>query len=91
MVPNPKGVIMDPWNNAEKNKVVAIAGDLIVNKGWDEDQPLNALYHAQFKALPDERCAPSRTLLVEASGRTEEAICKSVAAKVKKLRKAAAA
>jgi hypothetical protein len=85
---NPIETVMDPWNNTEKNKVVAEAGRLIVDEGWNENNPLNALYHAHVNVLPAERTAP-KAALIEACGRTEESIFKSVATKVKKLRKAA--
>ena len=77
---------MDKWNNSEKNKIIDNAGKLIVEEGWNEAAPINALYHAHLSVLPED-CHVGRHDLIESSGRTEESLFKSLAAKVKKLRK----
>lgn len=75
---------MEKWSNAEKLKVVRKAGELIVEEGWDEEQPLNALYWAQ-EVLPKERHS-HRANLLENSGKPDT-ILKSVANNVAKRRK----
>jgi len=77
---------MKKWSNAEKLKVVQKAGELIVDEGWDEEKPLNALYWAHLYCLPAEKHS-SRADLLENSGKPDT-ILKSVANKVAKLKKA---
>ena len=76
---------MEKWSNTEKLKVVRKAGELIVEKNWDEERPMNALYHAQFDALPEDRVF-CRDDLLEGCGRPDT-IVKSVANNVQKRRK----
>ena len=75
---------MKPWTNAEKLKVVRKAADMIVKDGWNKNFPLNALYHAHFKVLPENRHEADRELFLGATGRADT-IINSVQRRVKKI------